>query len=104
AAASILSRCDFGVVGTGDLSALLCGAGREVLGPAHQNAIRDVLRPLLARIAGAARSANRSLEAAGPAARQPIVVCALRDLGYSGVSVAPADVAAVRDILQARRA
>lgn len=101
AAASVLSRCDFGVVGTGDLSALLCGAGREVLGPAHRDAIRDVLRPLLARIAGAARSVNRPLEAAGPAARQPVVVCALRDLGYSGVSVAPADVAAVRDVLRA---
>jgi phosphoenolpyruvate-protein kinase (PTS system EI component) len=92
----ILRRVEFAVVGTGDLCALLAGAGREELGEALRAATRPALMRLLGGIAGASVRQRVPVEVAGPAAREPRLARQLRDLGFAGVSVAPADVCAVR--------
>ena len=101
---ALLREVDFAVVGTGDLCSLLGGTPREDLGAPERLATRPALLHLLAGIAGVARDLRRPVEVAGPEARHPPLIQALQDLGYSGISVAPGDIAQAREALRAPRA
>ena len=103
-ATAILGQAAFAVVGTGDLTAELAGVHREELAH-HDRGLREqILVDIFAELSGAAKMLGRPLEGAGPLARRTRWVGRMRALGFTGVSVAPADVAAIRAAVMPQKA
>lgn len=99
-AGEILSTVDFASIGTNDLAQFTLAADRQLgalarwQDPAHPAVLR-----LIALVCQAGAAQHKPVSVCGEAAADPRLACILVGLGVTGLSMAPAALAAVRDEL-----
>ena len=101
-AARLAPAVDFFSVGTNDLTQYTLAADREVAAVAGlSDALHPAVLTLIGRAAGAAVGAGRWAGVCGELAADPLAVPLLLGLGVRELSVGPASVAAVKEIVRA---
>jgi multiphosphoryl transfer protein len=101
-AARLAPAVDFFSVGTNDLTQYTLAADREVSAVASLgDALHPAVLTLIGRAAGAALAAGRWTGVCGEVAADPVAVPLLLGLGVRELSVGPAAVAAVKEMVRA---